>query len=345
VWPRSGDFEFGAPVSLGPANAVKIADLDGDAIPDLAVSTSSPDDALRVLLGNGDGTFQLPLVTPLGPDPLLLVAEDFDGDGVPDLAVSTRATSSEPFALQVFLGHGDGGFEAAADPIPMPGGAAAAATDVDGDGVMDLVVPRFDGIGILPGNGDGSFGAPIPVPFGLDPRELVIADMNDDDCPDVVAMLSADVDAGGVGVLLNRCTQVLTAAIDIDPDDAANRLHPVGLGFTRVALIGAEGFDVTKIVQETLRFGPDGAAPARGNDVRPHDLDGDGFVDLVVRFPTRDAGIAFGDTEACVSGELADGTAFEGCDAIQTTGACGGGYALSLWIVPLIWLRGRRRSS
>jgi hypothetical protein len=87
-------------------------------------------------------------------------------------------------------------------------------------------------------------------------------------------------------------------------------------GLTRVALLGSETFDAHEVDLESLEAGP-GKAGARRYD-RMRDVNRDGFPDRIVLFRTRKMGLAFGDTELCVSGATMDGQPFEACDEVET---------------------------
>src|SRR5258705_1298555 len=98
---------------------------------------------------------------------------DFNHDGKQDLVVAGYN------AAAIFLGNGDGNFEAGAT---YPVGAVPTwitSGDFNGDGTLDLVIGATGNIGILLGNGDGTFQTPqhYNVPIGTD---LISVDLNSD---------------------------------------------------------------------------------------------------------------------------------------------------------------------
>jgi len=138
-------------------------------------------------------------------------------------------------------------------------------------------------------------------------------------------------------------------AIDIKPHDDLNHIAPTSPGLTPVAILSSDTFDVEDLDVSTLAFGPDGAPPAFDLTNRwvfffsHRDVNHDGVRDLVTFYRTSETGIEFGDTEACVTGELLDGMPFEGCDEILTGVGCGIGFELVFLLPPLMWAHGRRR--
>jgi ELWxxDGT repeat protein/cysteine-rich repeat protein len=128
--------------------------------------------------------------------------------------------------------------------------------------------------------------------------------------------LLSDLDLGDPGLSLDP-PRVIAVALDIRPGDPANAI-PAGKPVrVPVALLGSESFDVASIDTATLAFGPDGAAPEATPAPRLRDVNDDGYPDLVAFFRADAAGIAYGDSEACLLGDTLAGEQLLGCDAIR----------------------------
>ncbi len=125
-----------------------------------------------------------------------------------------------------------------------------------------------------------------------------------------------------------------SVTIDVKPGNTTNRIRTSGSEAIPVAVMTTATFDATTVDPSTVCFGDD--PPAGGTTAynqppgvdadcneahrRGHvkDADGDGDLDMVLHFETRQTGIDSGDAEASLTGRTTGGTSFDGSDAIRT---------------------------
>jgi hypothetical protein len=184
--------------SLTAASAVATADLNGDGNGDLVVVNDygATNAYLSVALGNGDGTFRVPVNYPIaGNLSVAAVIDDVNNDGKLDIVAV-----SDTQQISVLLGNGDGTFQAAQSfgAPALPGYTSTANTpilglitaDVNGDGKKDIICS--DGA-VLLGSGNGMFTAVATPAFpystaspgGFGPQ-MASGDINNDGKVDLV---------------------------------------------------------------------------------------------------------------------------------------------------------------
>jgi hypothetical protein len=204
-------------------SSIALVDVNGDGRPDIVAGSAS---GISVLLSNGGASFSYSTITPIPQGPTLV--GDLNGDRIPDLISGNQVylgtgnatfehKSSLPqvgYALadltgngkldlitnnSVLLGNGDGTFGPPKVFTTAKSPEFTAVADFNGDGIPDLVItyPLTDTVGILLGNGNGTFKLKTTLPYfnvvSVNPlarrtslTNILVGDVNGDGIPDII---------------------------------------------------------------------------------------------------------------------------------------------------------------
>lgn len=205
---NQGNGQFAAPVRYPvfptsyylPSDFV-LADFRNTGRPDFVAIGLPPDISFSVPFiafapNNGDGTFGPAIITNPPTANGIMAVGDFNKDGKLDFVTIGGGDSGNTLALNVFLGNGDGTFNA--QPSVLFGGSSTRyptsvyARDLNADGKLDILL--YLSYNVLPttsddvyeffGNGDGTFQPAIKLMSNSDP--FTLADVNGDGIPDLV---------------------------------------------------------------------------------------------------------------------------------------------------------------
>ncbi len=295
VFRGNGDGTFRAGIQVAGGRQVPgvtavfpslvVGDFDNDRAQDVAFVYGANE--VVIASGDGRGGFAAPRVIGVPNLATSLGVGDFDADGRTDFAVTTIE------GLSVLLQKPDRSFAVNSSALAFAGRRALVATDLEGDGILDLVLtgPVGSEVGVLRGNGDGTFGEPSFLPLGAEPIALAAGDLDHDGLIDIVSgTRSSDVRvllgstesgfvAGRLFPVVGTTDSVAVADLDRDGTPDAVSADCESESVSVFTGDGSGGVSATR----TFSAGPIGPLPGSRcpRDVTVGDFDGDGITDLV----------------------------------------------------------------
>jgi VCBS repeat protein/FG-GAP repeat protein len=198
ILKNNGNGTFAPAIDYTPTRNfadMKLRDINNDHFVDLifAPDGNYPSFHFGTALNNGNGTFAPTVVTNVfSCGEGTIDAADLDGDGDLDI-VLTEEETCPGIEARIFIFRSDGNQNFVRMPdINLPGRLphGLALAEVTGDSNIDIITALSDGMGVFPGSGNLTFGAPIISTTR--PFKFKMADFNRDGLLDVGMILQQE---------------------------------------------------------------------------------------------------------------------------------------------------------
>ena len=266
-----------------PAGSVSMlanGDFDNDGFEDVAVANNS---TIRIMLGNGDGTFDTTNSFSTGMGSYGIQSLDLNGDSYDDI-VLTGSTG----VLRSYLSNGNGTFAANDTEVGLGAGTLIMSDIIGNDGNVDAISALAGGtaIGTFAGDGSGGFGAVVmgggttTANIAGGPNVIAAANLDAGNNKDIVVATTAGIEVmttngGGfftsIGVLDNTVDFRSVTLGDINSDGNQDIVAASSTGTLYSYLGNGDGtFDAATTV-----------ATSGYKEIKLTDIDNDGNLDAV----------------------------------------------------------------
>jgi len=198
ILKNNGNGTFAPAIDYTPTRNfadMKLRDINGDGFVDLVFAPDGnfPSFHFGTALNNGNGTFAPTVVTQVfSCGEGSIDAADLDGDGDLDIVLTEEETCPGVDA-RIFIFRNDGNQNFVRMPdINLPGRVphGLVLAEVTGDSNIDIITAMPDGMGVLPGDGNLSFGTPIISSTA--PYKFKVIDFNHDGLLDLGMIMQQD---------------------------------------------------------------------------------------------------------------------------------------------------------
>ena len=155
----NGTFRSGLSFNVGDIDGVSVArvgDINGDGKSDILINSN---DNNHIVFGNGNGTFSgVTTIAPAASAENGSFLLDINNDGRLDIVTSVSSGGGN---ISIQIGNGDGTFKTGILYVGGGNSSPMDMGDINGDGIVDILVNNGSNVTINFGNGDGTFRGPI----------------------------------------------------------------------------------------------------------------------------------------------------------------------------------------